>query len=163
MLCFLEDPPRRRYIGEWCIFFSYQTSKSARIKSIFYKIGLNFYILGTFKAENTATSLFSADTLLIKFCIKFCLISFWKYFVGSIYLILCFAWGQPSVWNSNTREKPTNMCHIHRPLLNQRRKENFNAKAKTYESSVGRHQCSEKSLLNKTLRPDSMSKENNFE
>ena len=27
-------------IGEWCIFFWYQTSKSIRIKSIFYQIGL---------------------------------------------------------------------------------------------------------------------------
>ena len=30
-------------------------------------------------------------------------------------LILCFAEGQPSMWNSNTREKPTNMCR--RPTL----------------------------------------------
>ena len=31
------------------------------------------------------------------------------------HLILCFAEGQPSMWNSNTREKPTNMCQ--RPTL----------------------------------------------
>ena len=31
------------------------------------------------------------------------------------HLILCFAEGQPSMWNSNTREKPTNMCR--RPTL----------------------------------------------
>ena len=34
------------------------------------------------------------------------------------HLILCFAEGQPSMWNSNTREKPTNMCQ--RPTLPSR-------------------------------------------
>ena len=37
-------------------------------------------------------------------------VPFIKMFFEENHLILCFAEGQPSMWNSNTREKPTNMC-----------------------------------------------------
>ena len=148
-------------IGEWCIFFSYQTSKSARIKSIFYKIGLNFYILGTFKADNTATSLFSSDILLIKFCMNLS-----DFFFGNIlstalpYFVFCLG---PAFRVEFKYERKTNKYVPHSSSsFESKRKENSNAKAKTYGSSVCRHQLSVKSLLNKTLRPDLLSKENKF-
>ena len=107
-------------IGEWCIFFWYQTSKSIRIKSIFYQIVLRFHFRRTFKAGNMTPV---ADRSLINLCMGWKNLSdfLFEIFWRRHHLILCFARGQPSVWNSNTREKPTNMCHILPSLLNHRK------------------------------------------
>ena len=90
-------------IGEWCIFFWYQTSKSIRIKSIFYQIGYRFLYSQYFQNWQYDTI---SDSSQIKFSIldlKILSAFFLKYFVS--FTLFCVLPGASRPWGIQIGEK----------------------------------------------------------